>query len=94
MKQRGLSRRKVIGTTHLKTGRGVGRQKVWAYVIEDLADLFGMSVEATRKAIQREKFDPSDLRSIFNFAAGHRQSDEAPEPEPEQLPAPKKLLSG
>ncbi len=73
----------MIGSQHLKTGKNVGRQKVWAFVLEDYAELFGMSVEATRKAMLRGRFDPGDLRSVLDFVL-HR----SPEPEPAELPPP------
>jgi hypothetical protein len=64
-------RRTVIGSANVRHGH-VGRQKLWAYAIEDFAKLFGMTVEATRKAIQRKTFDPRDLSSVLEFAKRRR----------------------
>ncbi len=79
----------VTGSHHLKTGKDVGTQKVWGFVIEDYAEFFGMSVEAARKAIQRGSFDPGDLRSIMGFALKrHGPEEEIPQlsVEPKKLP--------
>jgi hypothetical protein len=51
----------------------VGRQKLWAFAIEDYAKVLGMSVEATRKAIQRKSFDPTDLGSLLEFSKKRRK---------------------
>lgn len=80
------------------SGKRVGRQKVWAYCLTDLAELFDMSESALRKAISRGVVDPSDLKSVVDFALTRMGLmepfvDETDvDLEPLALPAPPKLL--
>lgn len=78
----------------------MGRQKVWAYCLTDLAELFDMSEPALRKAVSRGALDPGDLKSVLDFALmrmGLREPEvdvEDIEEAPLALPAPPKLLKG
>lgn len=76
----------------------MGRQKVWAYCMTDLAELFDMSETALRKAVSRGVVDPADLKSIVSFALTRMGASEPEvnvediEPEPLALPPAPKLL--
>ena len=59
--QEGKARRVVIQTG--RVGKG-GRPKLWAFGLEDYAELFGISVVGVRRMIQRGKVDPGDLGSV------------------------------
>ena len=55
------STRKVIESGKVPKG---GRPKLWAYGYEDLAELFGTTVEGIRQRVKRETLDPGDLEDI------------------------------
>lgn len=57
-------RRFVNVTTRVKRGRGV---KLFAYSYADLSALLALSEPAIRQAVKRGKFEPGDLRSVFEF---------------------------
>ncbi len=48
-------------------GRGMdtGPVKLWAFGYDTLAHLFGTSLEAIRKRVQRGTIDPTDLKSLI-----------------------------
>lgn len=51
-----------------KRGFGKGRSpRKFSYTYEDLASVFGLTVEAARKHAQRGNYDPEDLISILEF---------------------------
>lgn len=56
-----------------------GRPRLFAYGYEDLGALLGMSAGAVRKAVSRGLFDPSDLRSVCEYAL-RRGVVQAPSP--------------
>ena len=54
-------------------GKHPKKIKLWAFSLQDLANLLGKSVAAVRKDIERQKFDPQSLESIFNFVFESRK---------------------
>lgn len=50
-----------------------GRPLAWAYGLADIADALGLSVAGVRAAIQRERLDPADLRSLIAYASQRRK---------------------
>jgi hypothetical protein len=45
---------------------------LWAFSVRDLAQLYGTTVEAARKLIQRGRIDPTDLATVVAYWDTHR----------------------
>jgi hypothetical protein len=71
----------------MSKGFGKGKSaKKFSFTYEDLARVMGCSVQAVRKRVQREDFDPYDLVSVLEYVRDGLKRDKQDSAQTHALP--------